>query len=55
MTSAELMEAVRLYTKEVEARTDLSLSTKNTYLIHVRRFMEWYRANHWNDGQKEEA
>lgn len=47
MTSQELIEAARTYAKEVEARTDLTLSTKNTYLVHVNRFVEWYRARNW--------
>lgn len=50
MTSQELIEAARAYAKEVEARTDITLSTKNTYLVHVNRFVEWYRIRNWNDG-----
>lgn len=49
MTPQELIEAARAYAKEVEARTDLTLSTKNTYLVHVNRFVEWYRVRSWND------
>lgn len=49
MTPQELIEAARTYAKEVEARTDITLSTKNTYLVHVNRFVEWYRSRSWND------
>jgi len=45
----ELQEAARAYAREVEARTDITLSTKNTYLVHVNRFVEWYRVKSWND------
>jgi hypothetical protein len=48
MTPQELTEAARAYAREVEARTDLTLSTKNTYLVHVNRFVEWYRARNGN-------
>lgn len=44
MTPQELTEAAQAYAQEVEARTDLTLSTKNTYLVHVNRFVEWYRS-----------
>lgn len=44
MTPQELTEAAQAYAREVEARTDLTLSTKNTYLVHVNRFVEWYRS-----------
>jgi hypothetical protein len=49
MTSQELIEAARVYTREVEARTDITLSTKNTYVVHVSRFVEWYRSRNWNE------
>lgn len=50
MTPQELTEAAQAYTKAVEARTDLTLSTKNTYLVHVNRFVKWYsNGRSWMD------
>lgn len=50
MTSQELSDAAKVYAKEVEARTDITLSTKNTYIVHVNRFVEWYRVRKLGPG-----
>ena len=49
MNIADIQAAARRYAEEVEARADITLSTKSTYIAGATRFIEWLRVQSWQE------